>query len=261
MSDGIGDRMKKNYEDRSRVYLTRRTPVIIRVDGKAFHTYTQRFDRPFDSRIENAMDVAAQEILTRTQGCKLAYRQSDEISFLLTDWDKLETNAYFDYNVQKLCSVSASMATMAFNVAMLMSGKFKSGDRIPTNAMFDARAFNIPREEITNYFLWRSQDWHRNSVSMYAQSFFSHKQLHGKSVPDMHEMLHGLGKNWRHDLTKAQKNGRFWYHQSGIMKSEDNVPPKYDLIDQLVQNVLPGGLYNVEFNTVGAETGRTSCES
>jgi len=258
MSDSLGDRMKKNYENRARLYLTRRTPVIIRVDGKAFHTYTKRFDRPFDPRVEYAMDCAAQEILMNAQGCKLAYRQSDEISFLLTDWDKLDTSAWFDYNVQKLCSVAASMATMAFNGGMLSGGKFKSGETIPINAMFDARTFNIPREEITNYFLWRAKDWYRNSVTMYTQTFFSHTQLHGQSVANMHDMLHSIGKNWRHDLTMAQKNGRFWYRRTGtpVPVSEDNLPPKYEFVDKLVQDLMP-----VTLNTVGAETGRTECKS
>ena len=113
--DSLGDRMKENYENRSKTYLTRRTPVIIRLDGKAFHSFTRGMKKPYDEIFHNTMNATMKYLCENIQGCKLGYTQSDEITLLLTDYDTLTTSAWFDYNVQKICSVSASMATMAFN--------------------------------------------------------------------------------------------------------------------------------------------------
>ncbi len=196
MKDTLGDRMKSNYEDRSRVKLTRRTPVIIRLDGKAFHTLTRKCTKPFDQALQVSMTGTAQRLCEEIQGAKVAYTQSDEISILLIDYDKLATDAWFDYNIQKMVSVAASVASVEFT------------HRFGTEGLFDARAFNIPKEEVANYFVWRQKDWIRNSVSMLAQSLFSHKELHGKSQADMHEMMHKVDRNWD-DLSPRWKNGVF----------------------------------------------------
>ena len=113
--DSLGDRMKENYENRAKTYLVRRMPVIIRLDGKAFHTFTRGLKRPYDEIFHNTMNQTMKYLCENIQGCKLGYTQSDEITLLLTDYDTLTTDAWFDNNVQKICSVSASMATMAFN--------------------------------------------------------------------------------------------------------------------------------------------------
>ena len=152
--DPIGDRMKKNYENRARTYLTRRTPVIIRLDGKAFHTLTRDCEKPFDDRFGWAMQKTGSMLVHLIQGCLCAYVQSDEISLLLTDYRRFNTEAWFDYNLQKIVSVSAAMATAYFN-------EYYDSDRI---AFFDSRAFNLPREEVNNYFVWRQKDWIRNST-------------------------------------------------------------------------------------------------
>jgi len=223
MLDSLGDRMKRNYELEFK--LTRRTPVIIRVDGRAFHTFTKGFNRPFDKRIMLSMFLAASALRTKAQGCKLVYIQSDEISLFLTDYDTLTTEAWFDYKLAKLCSVSASIATVAFNKSLQHSRW----------AEFDARAFNIPESEVANYFLWRAQDWHRNSITMYTQSFFSHKQMHGKSCKDMHEMLHSRDKNWTTDLTPAEKNGTFFHRiAGGDWRVSTDTEPNYDSIAALL---------------------------
>lgn len=107
----LGDRMKKQYEDRSRIYLQRRTYTIIRIDGKAFHTYTQGLERPFDSKFCRDMDKTAEFLCRNIQGAQFAFVQSDEISILLTDFETIATEAWFDANLQKMCSVSASLAT------------------------------------------------------------------------------------------------------------------------------------------------------
>jgi len=200
--DSLGDRMKANYEHRSRYKLTRRLPVIIRLDGKAFHTFTRGCERPFDSNLQTTMCSTALALCEDVQGCKCAYVQSDEISLLLTDYDKLTTDAWFDYNLQKIVSVSAGIASSTFTIC--------GWDTFHKRAIFDSRAFNIPKEEVCNYFIWRQQDWFRNSLQMLCQSNFSHKQLHNKNTEDMNDMLHHIGVNWA-ELNPRCKNGTFFY--------------------------------------------------
>lgn len=198
MQDSLGDRMKYNYEDRYRIKLTRRMPVIIRLDGKGFHTLTKYYKKPYDMNFIDLMDHTTMYLTKEIQGCKLGYCQSDEISLLLIDYDKLTTQAWFDYNLQKIVSVSAAMASVSFS----HFGK--------AMATFDARAFNIPREEVCNYFIWRQKDWIRNSVQMLAQAYFSQSELQNKKTSDMHEMLHEKGLNWA-NLSGRLKNGFFVY--------------------------------------------------
>lgn len=224
----IGDRMKANYEGRYKFALTRRTPVIIRVDGRAFHTLTRGFDKPFDSAIMLSMLDGAHCVLDLAQGVKLAYIQSDEASFLLTDWDDLQTEAWFDYDLCKLVSVSAALMTKGFNKGWN-----------PPQADFDSRAFNVPVDEVANYFVWRAKDWHRNSITMYARAHFSHKQIHRKRLQDLHEMLHEIGKNWTTDLTPQQRNGTFVMKRDGKWANVYDVEPRYDQIAPLVESVLP----------------------
>lgn len=204
----LGDRMKDAYEARSRTYLTRRTPVILRLDGKAFHTFTRGCDKPFDQKLIDAMTTTAQYLVDNIQGARLSYTQSDEISILLCDYDRHETHAWFDYQVQKMCSVAASMATAMFNKAYESNAL----------AMFDCRAFILPKEEVSNYFLWRYQDWARNSVSMVAQSMFSHKTLQHKNVVEMERMILAKGWEWL-QYPGSWRHGTFYgpakYFQDG----------------------------------------------
>lgn len=192
----IGKRMKENYENRSKTFLTRRTPAILRIDGKAFHTYTRDLPKPFDDSLIRTISATMEYLCRNIQGAKLGYSQSDEISILITDYDNLETNAWFDYNTQKMSSVAASMATAYFN-SLFHKDEF---------ALFDARVFNIPKEEIVNYFIWRQKDWERNSLNMFARSFYSHRELMNKKREDIHEMLYQKEQNWSY-LSDVQKNG------------------------------------------------------
>jgi len=230
----IGDRMKDNYENRAQFYLTRRTPVIIRLDGRAFHTYTQGFNRPFDDRIAWSMHAVAAALAKDIQGAKILYVQSDEISILLTDWDTLQTQAWLDYNISKMVSLTASTATVAFNQCM------QEYIDIPLGrwAQFDSRAFNIPLEEVSNYFVWRAKDWHRNSIMMQAQSVFSHRQLHGKSCSDVLAMLDGTEDDWT-NLAPREKNGTFWYRCEGEWGCRFTTLPNFNSIDSLIQLALP----------------------
>jgi tRNA(His) 5'-end guanylyltransferase len=210
----LGDRMKSNYENAYRFKLTRRTPVIIRLDGKAFHTLTRGCKRPFDDNLHTAMVQTMSVLCEHIQGVKCAYTQSDEISLLLLDTDTLDTGAWFDNNLQKLVSVSASMASVYFNMFWRQT-KFNYG-------FFDSRAFNVPTEEVKNYFIWRQKDWERNSLQMLAQSEFSHKELHKKNKEAMHEMLHEKGINWA-DLEPRWKNGTFIFRDKSKWKALTNL--------------------------------------
>ena len=159
-ADSLGNRMK-NYEGVSKTYLVRRMPVIIRLDGKAFHTFTKGFDKPFDNLFMSTMQETCKALCKEVQGCKIAYTQSDEISLLITDYDALNTSAWFDDQIQKMVSVSASIATLAFNktfyeLCMQLSvddtEKFKKTYQSKMfTAKFDSRAFNLPKEDVCNY--------------------------------------------------------------------------------------------------------------
>lgn len=214
--DDLGTRMKTFYEQIPKTRLMRRTPVVIRIDGKVFHTFTRGFKRPFDDVLIKTMQETAKYLCENIQGCQLAYTQSDEISLLLIDYQKFETSAWFDYEVQKMCSISASMATMAFNrifsetVSDLKVDDTKPMDRYfeaaYSGAMFDSRVFNIPREEVTNYFYWRQLDASRNSIQMVGQANFSHRELQYKSCNDIQDMLMTQkGINWNNFPTYQER--------------------------------------------------------
>jgi tRNA(His) guanylyltransferase len=212
VKDCLGDRMKENYEDRARVLLPRRTYTILRLDGKAFHTFTKIFKRPFDEDLINMMDQTAIALCQELQGTKFAYVQSDEISILLTDFETLKTCAWFDGNLQKMVSVSASIATAAFNAEFInfihkIDSVFSKINQKEL-ARFDSRAFTIPDPaEVENYFIWRQQDCSRNSISMVAQSLYSHKQLQAIKQADLQEMIFQKGINWN-DYPAHLKRGR-----------------------------------------------------
>lgn len=174
MSDcPIMKRMKINYEQRNEYYLTRRTPVLIRIDGKAFHTYTRNFIKPYDVDLISTMEQTALYLCENISGAKCAYTFSDEISILVTDYDNLGTQAWFDYSINKIVSVSASLATFKFNQLMY--------NTVQMPALFDSRSFNIPQHDVNNYFVARQKDCIKNSISQLAQSLFSTTSLDGKN--------------------------------------------------------------------------------
>ena len=229
--DDLGNRMKTFYEQIPKTKLMRRIPVIIRIDGKAFHTFTRGFKRPFDEILIKTMQETTKYLCENIQGCVLGYTQSDEITLVLVDYQKFESCAWFDYEIQKICSISSSMATMAFNkffrrnVEVFRYNDGENFDRgtedglekynllqtylkaLEKGAMFDARVFNIPKEEVTNCVYWRQLDASRNSIQMIGQANFSHKELHCKTCNDIQDMLM-LQKNinWN-DFPTHQKRG------------------------------------------------------
>ena len=224
-NDSLGDRMKTNYENIPKIKLMRRNPVILRLDGKNFHSFTKGFQRPFDNILIESIQETAKFLCENIQNVKFSYQQSDEISLLLTDYENINTAAWFDYEVQKMCSIAASMTTMAFNkffAKKVIDGlytAFKLNDteleeRLQNiyhpkidSAMFDARCFSIPKEEVCNYFAWREQDCTRNSIQMVGQANFSHKELQNKSCDKIQDMLMlEKGINWN-DFPTVQKRG------------------------------------------------------
>ena len=251
--------MKGNYEDRAKTYLVRRMPVVIRLDGKAFHTFTRGFDKPFDDVMMQTMQQTTLKLCQEIQGCVFGYTQSDEITLILVDYNDISTDAWFDYSTQKMCSVAASMCTLYFNqiFSEMVDVFIANSDVTPEEeklervynraiekgALFDARAFNIPVEEVTNCVLWRQQDATRNSISSLAQSKFSHKELQGKNSSQMQDMLmEKFGINWN-NLTIPQKRGTAVYkrtiddvsewivdYQMPILKGEDR-----DYVEKLVK--------------------------
>lgn len=239
MKNSLGIRMKENYEKRFSQKLVKRTNTLIRLDGVCWHTYTKGLDKPFDQGLIEDMQETTRYLCKNIQGVKCGYTQSDEISLLLTDYDNLQTDAYFDGNIQKITSVSASMATAKFNelrFARFVKEKAIIGTQaqydlfldnfydeyiyefknVPSLAFFDSRVFQIPeKEEVVNYFLWRQRDAERNSVSMLAQSLYSHKELFKKNSSQMQEMCFQKGYNWN-DLEYYKKRGSFVIKQNYI---------------------------------------------
>lgn len=222
MNDALGDRMKQ-YEACTQYLLPINSYVIIRVDGRAFHTFTKDMEKPFSSELITNMALATKATMAEIGSCcKLAYTQSDEATFLLTDTDKPETQPWFGNNVLKLVSVTASIFTAMFNMVSLKDG-----------ATFDARAFTVPREEVPNMFLWRHKDWNRNSLQMLARSVYSHSELHGKKHPEIHELLWDKGINW-FTLEDREKDGTYVTKNTYVHLRS----PTYEVINNLVNYVL-----------------------
>ena len=230
VNDELGKRMKEYYEQIPKTKLMRRTPVILRFDGKAFHTFTKGFEKPFDEVLMQSMQETMLYLCKHIQGAVFGYTQSDEITLVLVDYAKLNSSAWFDYEVQKMCSIGASMCTMAFNKIFTQLAEAKcdeiereSKDKthpryanayyktlksaILKGAMFDCRCFNIPKEEVCNVIYWRQVDATRNSIQMVGQANFSHKELQKKTCNMIQDMLHEQkGINWN-DFPTTCKRG------------------------------------------------------
>lgn len=230
--DNLGDRMK-DYENIERRYLTRRTPTLIRLDGKAFHSFTRGFQKPFDMILMQSMWDTAKFLCENIMGCKIAYVQSDEITLLLTDYDSIGTEAWFNKNIQKMASISASMSTLFFNKAFSNIINSIDLDEISdyidvyrkreNTALFDSRVYNIPKEEVCNAFIWRQQDATRNAIQMVGQSNFSHRELQNKSCNQIQELLFQERSINFNDLPTYQKRGvcivKEYYNKEGTQRS------------------------------------------
>ena len=247
----LGERMK-SYEHVWRQKLIRRMPIIIRVDGKAFHTFTKGLKKPFDDIFMDAMQATAEYLLKEVQGCKFAYVQSDEISLLLTDYDTYDTEAWFDNNIQKIVSITAAKASVFFNqrfdlnyvdynVKSKQEGTYDSNyswklvEASSTLPVFDARAFNLDKDEVCNYFIWRQEDCIKNSISMIARTVFSEKKLHGKSTMERKNMLFDAGIDISKEYATFYRRGTGLYYDT-ISVPYDSEADNLDSIKDVMSN-------------------------
>lgn len=271
-NNSLGDRMKK-YEYVTRTHLLPRTPVIIRIDGRAFHTFTRGFVKPFDDVFAKAMLTTMKYLCENIQGCVLGYTQSDEISLILIDYKELDSQGWFDYNIQKCTSVAASMATLQFNRSFVRNANsymcskscYYVEDPEVTKqidiyykaaingATFDARAFNLPKEEVTNYLLWRQNDATRNSINMVGFANFSPKQMHGKSCSEIQDMLMlEKGINWNNFPT-VFKRGSCCLRKPDFVINDTHDNRKPWMVDEEIPIFRDGGRDYIErlINTEG----------
>lgn len=213
------DKRMKTYEYVTRNYLTRRTPVIVRIDGKAFHTFTKGMKKPFDNIFMKSMQNTMKYLCENVQGCVLGYCQSDEISLVLVDYENLESCAWFDNNISKIISITSGMASVYFhkefygNVLKYYANTEDNEEymdllvnKCNTLQVFDSRAFNIPKEEVNNYFVWRQQDAIKNAIQMIGRAYFSHKELENKNGKDIIDMLDTIHINY-HSFSTCEKRG------------------------------------------------------
>ena len=260
VNDELGKRMKEYYEQVPKTRLVRRMPVAIRIDGKAFHTFTRGFEKPFDHILISTMQNTMKSLCENIQGCIFGYTQSDEITLILKDYTKLNTSAWFDYEVQKMCSIAASMATLYFNqhfrtlLNESMVGQrglsetdiahMKARDK---GAMFDARCFTVPKEEVANLIYWRQIDAYRNSRQMAGQANFSAKELNGKSCTEIVEMLkEEKGIDFETFYKPEEKYGTFCVKFVGDTSTQWELCPYPKLMDDAARKAIQGNVDYVE---------------
>lgn len=259
MNDSFGDRFKR-YESATQTTLMARSNMLLRVDGRSFHTYTRSCKRPFDDHLMYAMDQTAIELCQEVQGAKLGYVQSDEITVWATGYDSVGTDTWFGGNVQKTVSIAASVATATFNRERLIwdcespKGTRPKGwpegiqgvaplippsqSRLPL-AHFDARVFLVPDLfEVANAFKWRADDCSRNSIQMLARSLYSHHELEGKSTAQLHDLMHAKGVNWN-DLEPRYKRGRLIKRVDTKWQVVDLTDFTFDYWIKIVMGVAP----------------------
>lgn len=226
----VDERMKQNYEHAYRIQLPKRMPVILRLDGKAFHTFTRHMNKPFDSDLILLMQDVTKYLLENIQNAVLGYTQSDEISILLMNYSKFTTESWFDNNLQKMVSISAAMAssfaTLEYNRGYIYTDE---PDYIRL-IQFDSRAFVLPEAEVNNYFISRQNDCRRNSIQMVGQSIYSHKSLQNLScqqIIDKIELDEEEEKKYK-DYSFTEKNG------SVFLKCGD--PVEWRIIEHIFKN-------------------------
>jgi tRNA(His) guanylyltransferase len=267
MKDDLGNRIKE-YENVSNFKLMRKGYTILRLDGKAFHTYTKGLLRPFDQGLVDDMDNTAIYLCENIQNVICGYVQSDEITLILCDFEKINTSPWFDNKIQKMCSVSASMATAKFNQLRMFREASKERDHSLSSiaesvwdndnitssdiinfklAMFDSRVFQVPNKmECTNVLIWRQQDTVKNSISSLAQTMFSHKELQGKNGKEKQEMMFQKdGTNWN-DFDPKLKRGRMivketYEKEPGVFRTQwvSVAPPTFTQDREYLDELIP----------------------
>jgi tRNA(His) 5'-end guanylyltransferase len=211
----LGDRMKF-YEGRyTDDVLMPMIPVMARLDGRSFSKFTKGLERPYDRRLSQLMQDTTTYLMKETVALA-GYTQSDEISLVWLQ-EKPDSDIFFSGKLHKMNSVLASMASVYFNKNL---GKFIP-DKANQSPLFDCRVWNVPlKYEACNCFIWREMDATRNSVSMAARSFYSHKELHGKNSSQMQEMMFQRGQNWN-DYPSFFKRGTYMTRTPRVLENEN----------------------------------------
>ena len=220
----LGDRMK-SYERRTSHNFLPMLPVMARMDGKSFHTFTKGLKRPYDVDLSALMVEVTKFLVSETDAC-CGYTQSDEITlvWLSEDYDR---EIFFSGKMQKIISITSSLTSVKFNELLPKYLKSKVG----TMAIFDSRVWQLPsKPEAVNNFIWREQDATRNSIQMAAQSMFSHKELQNKNCSELQDMMHSKGVNWN-DYPRFFKRGTYVrrrvVERPFTAKELDSLPPKH----------------------------------
>ncbi len=223
MTKTLFERMK-SYESISSHSLMNRTPVIIRVDGKNFSNFTSKMKKPFDMSFASAMKFVAGELVKAVQNARFCYVFSDEISIVTTDYQNIDSQNWFDNSITKIVSVSAGLASAAFYKSISNSEHSKLLEtKLPC---FDSRAFNIPKEEVANYFFWRQKDCERNSVQSLARAHFSQKELMNKHQEAMISMLLQKGVDWN-EVYHHNKSGSIFTKKLFTLENSNAVRNKW----------------------------------
>lgn len=220
-NDSLGDRMK-SYEHCYRLFVPKKSFIAVRLDGKSFHSYTKGLPRPFDKALMDDMDETTKYLCENVACCKVGYVQSDEITLILTEGQEPGSEPWFGNNLQKICSITASMATAKFNQlrmkrhyaepAVYVDSIDDAWDEVEKVklAHFDSRVFVLPTAtEVKNCLTWRSNDATRNSIQMVGQSLYSHKELHGVSCDKLQELIFQKGINWNGYSYREKRGGTF----------------------------------------------------
>lgn len=237
----LSDRMK-DYERITNTKLMIRTPVMMRCDGRAFHSFCKDMEKPFDKHFIKLMDITAKYLRENIPDCEIAYVESDEITLCLFPYKTFDTNTFFDGRVQKLASVVASMATYIFNKTL---DKWRNypicdieslppdyqervsersfADKVENKiATFDCRVWNLPKEEVLNCLLWRQQDSKRNAIMSAGQTWIGKKQIHGFKTTDIIDKLKEIGIDYWSAIPAEYHYGRtFTSLGDGVWKFDD----------------------------------------
>jgi tRNA(His) guanylyltransferase len=227
--DSLGSRMK-DHESRFQTYLPRRNWTICRLDGRSFHNYLRGCQQPFDARFTNDMDATAMFLCKEIMGAVFSFQFSDEISLLITDFDSIKTESFFNGNVQKMVSVSASMATAYLN-------SLRYGSVSEELATFDSRVFQISDPvEIANYMVWRETEAERNSLGSLARSYYAHGELHSKNGSELHDLIHAKNDNWNNYPARYKRGGMTIYKDEKWQTIE---APIFKQEPEFLKNLIP----------------------
>ena len=238
VKDSLGDRMK-NYENVTRQYLIPKQPVIVRIDGRHFHSYVKQpwVKAPFDRNIILAFQSAAVKVCEEISNVQFAFHQSDEVSFFLKDYKSIEDQMIFKGNIQKIASIFASKFSNHFNsiISRLVREEYNNEFSVSFGE-FDARVWNIPKEEVINYFVWRQRDWEKNSVTAYAIKLFSHEEVNLLHTNEKKEKIKTIGKDWDKLETFLKRGSAF---KKVIIEQKIKELPEAAIKQHVKMNLMP----------------------